>query len=106
MTWRNSIPRASSALQSDAPVEAGGRVDVEHPHRHAAVVAKAVLDARRHEHEGAGWGGDLDDGEVEARGVGRAREKLDVADLVALSGLYDYGLGCHAVILGASSLGC
>src|SRR4051794_28520441 len=46
--------RATSVDEPDATVETGGRMDVEHAHRHVAVVAEAVRDAQRHEHEGAG----------------------------------------------------
>ena len=45
-----------SVGQADAPVEARRGVDVEHPHGRRAVVAKAVLHARRDQHVGAGAG--------------------------------------------------
>ena len=55
-----SAPPPSSAArsvgQADAPVEARRGVDVEHPNGRRAVVAKAVLHARRDEHVGAGAG--------------------------------------------------
>jgi len=48
-------PRAGarSVREADAAVEAAGRVDVQHPDRAVAIVAKAVPDARRNEDEGA-----------------------------------------------------
>src|SRR5215216_2527339 len=43
-----------SVAQPDSAVEARRRVDVEHPHRLFAVVAEAVLDPGRDEHERSG----------------------------------------------------
>src|SRR4051812_40747057 len=54
-----SRSRTSGIGEADATIEPRRRVNVEHPHRLRAVVAKAVLDARRHEHERAGRGGRL-----------------------------------------------
>src|SRR5215203_809352 len=41
-------------------------------------------------------GGDLDDREVEARGIRGPREELDVPDALALAGRDDYGAVAHA----------
>ena len=46
--------RQNSTSTSDPPVEAGGGVDVEHPHRLGTVVAERVDDAGRDEDEGSG----------------------------------------------------
>src|SRR3954452_5717096 len=48
-------PAAALVLEADPPVEAARGVDVQHPHRSRALVAKGVLGARRHEHERSGW---------------------------------------------------
>ena len=48
---RPSSASDASVGEPDAAVEAGRRVEVEHPHRVRRVVAEPVLDARGHEHE-------------------------------------------------------
>src|SRR3954452_8254018 len=48
-------PSGASLAQPDAAVETGRCVDVQHPHRPAAVIAEAVLDARGRQDERAGW---------------------------------------------------
>ena len=47
---RQRRPRVR-ALRHETPVEAGGRVDVEHPDRLLGAVLEGVLDTRRHQHE-------------------------------------------------------
>src|SRR3954466_9273237 len=51
--------RLAIGFESDPLVEPARRVDVEHPHRHIAVVAEGVLHPGRHEHERAGRRADL-----------------------------------------------
>src|SRR5436190_24141576 len=46
-------PRLAIDSEPDPLVEPAGRMDVEHPHRHVAVVAEGVLHTGRHEHERA-----------------------------------------------------
>src|SRR3954453_4429980 len=55
-TWLDCAPprrrrSTRSVREADAPVEPARGVDVEHPHRDVAVVAKAVLDTGRRDPE-------------------------------------------------------
>src|SRR5690242_19345592 len=67
--------------QADPPVEPGGSMDVEHPHGHFAVVAEAVLDARRDEHERSGGCGHV------APAEGEGQLTLDDEEGVVLVGV-------------------